>query len=269
MNKMSRDIELEKEIDAYIKGKLSEEEAQQLWEKLLQRPDYIELLKTELAVKSILQERSSKENSTSAKESSIIYSIQKSWKWMAAAAAVALLIVSINFFQFNTDSSIQSEVPSQFNLAENLASAEIFRNQKSKILPADSLLNQGFEAALSGNISKALVTYDKIISEYDDEPATMKAYLNKGIIQYNRGDFGESIKSFQAVIERKPKTEILEEKAYWYMGNAYINIEQLGKARKAIHKVYSMDGIYRKPSSRMLKKLDYQLDNVDPNNLEE
>ncbi|PAU94709.1 hypothetical protein CK503_04340 [Aliifodinibius salipaludis] len=266
---MSRDIELEQEIDAYVKGKLSEEEAQQLWKKLLQRPDYIDLLKTELAVKSILEKRSSSNNSTSAKESSIIYSIQSSWKWMAAAAAVALLVVSINFFQLDTNQSLQSEVPNQFNLVENLSSAEVFRSQKTETLPADSLLNHGFEAALSGNISKAIAAYDEIINKYDDEPAAIKAYLNKGIIQYNNGSFGKSIESFQAVIKRDTKREVLKEKAYWYMGNAYINIEQTDKAREAIHKVYTMDGIYRKPSFRLLKKLDYELGNVDFDNFEE
>ncbi|MDZ7659085.1 tetratricopeptide repeat protein [Fodinibius sp.] len=266
---MSRDIELEKQIDAYVKGKLSEEEAQELWEKLLQHPDYIELLKTELGVKSILEKRSSNNNSTSAEESSIIYSIQNSWKWMAAAAAVALLVVSINFFQLDTNKSLQSEVPGQFNLAENLSSAEVFRSQKTATLPADSLLNRGFEAALSGDISKAIAAYDKIINKYGDESAATKAYLNKGIIQYNSGKFGESIESFKAVIKRDTKRDVLEEKAYWYMGNAFINIEQLEKAREAIHKVYSMDGIYRKPSFRLLKKLDYKLGNVDFDNFEE
>jgi tetratricopeptide (TPR) repeat protein len=269
MNKMSRDIELEQEIDAYVKGKLSEEEAQRLWEKLLQHPGYIELLKTELGVKSILKKRSSSSNSTPDEENGIIYSIQRSWKWMATAAAVALLVVSINFFQLDTSASLQSEVPSQFNLAENLSSAEVFRSQKTETLPADSLLNRGFEAALSGDISKAIAVYDKIISKYGDEPAATKAYLNKGIIQYNSGGFGESIKSFKAVIDRDAKREVLKEKAYWYMGNAYINIEQLEKARKAIHKVYSMDGIYRQPSFRLLKKLDYKMGNVDFDNFEE
>jgi len=269
MNKMSRDIELEKKIDAYIKGKLSEEQAQELWEKLLQRPDYIELLKTELGVKSILEKRSSSDDSTSAEESSIIYSIQKSWKWMAAAAAVVLLVVSVNFFQLDTNKSLQSEVPGEFNLAENLSSAEVFRGQKTETLPADSLLNHGFEAALSGDISKAIAAYDQIISKYSDKSAATKAYLNKGIIQYNSGGFGESIESFKAVINRNTERDVLEEKAYWYMGNAYINIEQPEKAREAIQKVYSMDGIYRKPSFRLLKKLDYKLGNVDFDNIED
>lgn len=266
---MSRDIELEKKIDAYVKGKLSEEEAQKLWERLLQRPDYIELLKTELGIKSILDQRSSNNDSTSAKEAGVIYSIQTSWKWMAAAAAVALLVVSINFFQLDTSTSLENEVPKQFGLTDNLSSAEIFRNQKTETMPSDSLLNRGYKAAISGNVSEAIAEYNKIIEEYGDEPAATKAYLNKGIIQYNSGGYGESIESFQAVIDKQSDRDIINEKAYWYMGNAYINIEQLEKAREAIHKVYSMDGIYRKTSFRLLRKLDYRLGNVDYDNFEE
>ena len=270
MNKMARDLELEKQIDAYVKGKLSDEEAQKLWEKLLQRPDYIDLLKTELGVKAILNKRSSKNSSNSASESNnIIYSIEHSWKWIAAAAAVALLVVSLNIFQLDTNTSLQSEVPDQFNLADNLSSAEVLRTQKGDTAPSDSLLNNGFQEALSGNISKAIDTYNEIIADYNDKPAATKAFLNKGIIQYNSGSFGESISSFQSVIDRKPTRETIKEKAYWYMGNAYVNLEQLQKAREAIHTVYSMDGIYRKPSFRLLRKLDYKLGNVDYDNFEE
>lgn len=269
---MSRDLELEKQIDAYVKGKLSDEEAQKLWKKLLQRPDYIDLLKTELGVRSILEKRSSDDYSSSAsarENNTVIYSISNSWKWIAAAAAVTLLVVSLNIFQLDTSTSLQSEIPTQFNLADNLYSAEVLRNQKGVTSPSDSLLNNGFQAALSGNISKAINTYDEIIDKYEDKPAATKAYLNKGIIQYNSGSFGESISSFKAVIDRKSNRKTIKEKAYWYMGNAYVNLEQLEKAREAIHTVYSMDGIYRKPSSRLLQKLDYKLGNMDYDNFEE
>lgn len=50
---MQRDLELEKQIDAYLKGNLSEDEALKLWERLFKDPDYIQLMKTELALKSI------------------------------------------------------------------------------------------------------------------------------------------------------------------------------------------------------------------------
>jgi hypothetical protein len=53
------------------------------------------------------------------------------------------------------------------------------------------------------------------------------------------------------------------------MGNAYINLEKLKEARDAIHHTYTMDGIYRKPALRLLKKLDHKLGNVDFDNFEQ
>lgn len=266
MNNTSRDLELEKKIDAYIKGNLSEEEALQLWEQLLERPDYIELLETELGVKSILENRSSdsdSDNTTSAKQSNIIYSLHRSKKWLGAAAAVAVLVVAVNFFQINTNQKMGDLTLGEINVAENLTSAPILRTQKSDITPGDSLLNRGFQEAISGNITRALQLYNQIIENYAGESAAVQAHLNKGIIQYNAGQFGESIASFEAVLENVDDDPVVTEKAYWYLGNAFINIEKLSKARDAIHQVYSMDGIYRKPAFRLLRKLDYRLGNVD------
>ncbi|MDZ7682902.1 MAG: tetratricopeptide repeat protein [Fodinibius sp.] len=150
-----------------------------------------------------------------------------------------------------------------------MSSAQILRSQKRKIAPADSLLNRGFEAAISGDVEKALNYYNQIIEDYKDEPAAVKAYLNKGIIQYNSGSFEESISSFEAVLDNVSKKPIVREKAYWYMGNAFINIDELKKAREAIHTTYAIDGIYRKPAFRLLKKLDHELGNVDFDNFEQ
>ncbi|MDZ7682901.1 MAG: hypothetical protein U5J63_14595 [Fodinibius sp.] len=122
MNNMSRDLELEQKIDAYLKGKLTEEEAQQLWEKLLERPDYIELLETELGVKSILAKKSdsNEQDSTSAEERSIIYRLKTSKRWIAAAAAVAILVVAINFLQLNTSDTVGDLALKNISVTENL-----------------------------------------------------------------------------------------------------------------------------------------------------
>ncbi|NGP87064.1 tetratricopeptide repeat protein [Fodinibius halophilus] len=272
MNKISRDLELEQQIDAYIKGKLTEEQAEALWEKLLLHPQYIELLETELGVQSILDESAStdtSENSSEVNDETIIYSMQRSWKWIAAAASVAILVVAINFLQQDTNQSIQELALNNINISTNLSSAPVMRSQKATIAPADSLLNRGFQASLSGDVKKALQFYNKIITQYPNKSAAVKAYLNKGIIQYNAGEFKSSITAFKEVINNVKKNPVTEEKAYWYMGNAYINIEQLSKAREAIHTAYSMDGIYRQPAYRILRKLDHELGNVDFDDFEQ
>ncbi|MGD8428417.1 MAG: tetratricopeptide repeat protein [Balneolaceae bacterium] len=263
---MSRDLELEKRIDAYIKGKLTEEQSLQLWADLLERPDYIELLETELGLKSIFEKQSEETSgdTQTASESRVIYSLQRYWKWMASAAAVIILVVAVNILQVDTNQSLNELAVKKFNLIENLSSAKILRSQSTNLSPADSLLNLGFEAAIAGDIPGALATYEKIISEHGEEPAAVKAYLNKGLIQYNSGQFQESTLAFKHVLEQvNGDNPILKEKAYWYLGNAYLNMKQLQEARDAIHSVYMMDGIYRRSAFRLLKKLDYKLGNGD------
>src|SRR5699024_3706871 len=97
---MERDITLEKKIDAYIKGHLNEDEALQLWEELLEHPEYIELLNTELGLRSILYQKEEKVPEKEMKsQESLIHSLQNSWEWVGAAAAILILVFSINFFQ--------------------------------------------------------------------------------------------------------------------------------------------------------------------------
>lgn len=269
MHNISRDLELEKQIDAYIKGKLTEEESQELWEELLQRPDYLELLETELGVKSIIEKRSDSNESSELHEDSIIYTLGKSWKWMSAAAAVAVLVIAINFMQFETNQTNIELAINNIDISSNLASAPVLRSQKDGMTPADSLLNRGFEAAISGDVSKALQMYDEIIDSYPEKSAAVQAYLNKGIIQYNAGDFKNSISSFEQVLANVTDKPVAKEKAYWYMGNAYMNIEELDRAREVIHETYSMDGIYRESAYRILRKLDHKLGKTDFDDFEQ
>ena len=269
---MSRDLELEKQIDAYIKGNLNEEQAHKLWEQLLQRPDYIELLNTELGVKSIVEERKANQEKTgtsSAEEHTLIYTLKQSKKWIAAAAAVVVLVIAVNILQVDTQQTLEELALKDINIAENLSSAQILRSQKTDITPSDSLLNRGFEAAISGDMDQAITMYNKIIEEYGNKPAAVQAFLNKGIIQYNNGNYSESIASFEAVLKKVESKPVVREKAHWYMGNAYINLEKLKEARTEIKKTYAMDGIYRKSAFRMLKKLDDELGNVDSGNFEQ
>ena len=256
---MARNLELEKQIDAYIKGHLSDEEAQELWEELLLHPEYIDLLNTEIGVQSIVTGSDTQHPPVKDKRHSLIHTLQNSWKWVGAAAVVALLVVAINFFSADSTRSLQELSVNSINLSENLSSAPVLRSQDLQISPEDSLLNLGFKAAVDGNLSQAITLYSQVIHDYPDLPAAVQAHLNKGIIEFNKAQFDEAILSFKAVTQKAEEQSFTKEKGFWYLGNAYIHTDSLEKAHSAIFQAYSMDGIYRTSARDILKKLDEEL----------
>lgn len=255
----SRDLDLEKQIDAYVKGHLSVSEAEELWIELLKRPDYIELLETELCIKQIIEEQIAAEEESGRQAQpleSFRHTLNRSWKWLAAAASVAILIVAINFFQTEPNQSLQELTLGEINIVENLASPEVLRSQKTELPAVDSLLNLGFKAAISGNVDEAIGIYKEVIDKYNNAPNVAMAYLNLGIIEYNAERYEEASVAFTDAIQRVGDDRVLQEKAYWYLGNAFIKLDQPDKARVAIQDAYEMDGIYRNPASRLLERLD-------------
>lgn len=258
----SRDLGLEKQIDAYIKGHLSEQESEDLWKALLLRPEYIELLETELYIKRIIEEQDSAGHEGPKpvnKKSRSKRRFRSSWKWMAAAASVAILIISISYMQAEKEKSLQELLLGEINVVENLASPEVMRSQGEEVTGIDSLLNLGFKAAISGDVEKAMGFYNNVIENYENAPNVSMAHLNLGIIQYNRDSYEEASKAFELAIEKVGDDRIIKEKAYWYLGNSYVKMDRLKDGREAILSTYRMDGIYKNPAERLLKKLDEEL----------
>ncbi len=272
MSDYPRDPDIEQRIDAYIKGRLNQEEVEHLWVELLKKPHYIDLLETELGVKTIIEEKAkAEERSKSAHKDAVpVAFLTQNWKWVAAAAAVALLILSINLFRVDNSQTLQQMALSDINIAESLESPPVMRSEKTvSLTPADSLLNLGFKAALSGQVERALEFYNEVIERGEEDTATAQAYINIGIIRYNADNFDEAADAFRNALDKVDDHPGLQEKAQWYLGNAYIHMDRLEEAREAIYSAYAADGIYRKPAFRLLRKLDYELGNIDAETFEQ
>lgn len=263
----SRDLDLEKQIDAYIKGRLTEDQVKDLWIELFKRPKYIDLLETELSIKLIIEEQlEAEQNSSSLSEQTPDGkakepAFRRSWKWLATAASIIILIIAFNFFQMEQQQSVQQLTLGEINLVENLATPEVLRGQDTDVRSTglDSLLNLGFKAAISGDREKALQIYQKVVDTFAKDPKTAMAHLNIGIIKYNSAEYQKATDAFLKAIDLGAEDRILEEKAYWYLGNAYVNMDELDKAEQAIEKAYAYEGIYQKPASRLLEKLGEEL----------
>lgn len=250
---MSDYRDIQKKIDAYIKGTLSETEIDELWVEFAKQPDLLEQLELEVGVKTLLEQEIAKGESKKATINRL-----PSWTWHAAAAAVLLIVASIQILQVPSKSALDQFVVNKIG-ADQLESSDGVRAKDMQISAADSMLNLGFSEFVSGNDERALTLFNEVISEFDYEPYGSKAYLNKGIVYYNQAKYDSAIVAFEFALDRVEDSRMIEEKSFWYLGNALVNTDQLEKARTAILQAYSLEGVFRKPAFLLLQKLNYDL----------
>ncbi|MEX2602663.1 MAG: tetratricopeptide repeat protein [Gracilimonas sp.] len=252
----SRELEIRQKIDAYIKGKLNEDDIQELWNEFAQNPELLDILEIEVHVKELIENEV-----LNTRSESRIHKLP-TWTWHAAAAAVIVIVALVQFFRVETPTQLDQFVIQQISPAE-LETSDGVRAKELQITTADSLLNLGFEAVISGNEERALELFDEVIAKHDEEPYGSKAFLNKGIVLYNEADYESAILAFKESAQRVQDSRMISEKAFWYLGNALINIGQLEEAREAVLKAYQLDGMFRNPAFRLLKKLNNDLGNSD------
>ncbi len=255
----SREKEIRQQIDAYIKGLLSEEEIQALWNEFAKNPDLLDVLEVEVNVKELIEREAL--NSEPVKSSATIRKLP-SYTWHVAAAAVFVIIALVQILKIETPTQIDQFVVHQIG-PDQVETSDGVRAKDMRITTADSLLNLGFEAIVSGNEDRALELFDEVINRFDEEPYGSKAFLNKGIILYNESNYDEAISAFQEAAERVEESRMILEKAYWYLGNALVNIGELEEAQKAVFEAYQLDGMFRQPAFRLLKKLADDLGSSD------
>ena len=242
------------QIDAYIKGKLSEDEISELWVEFAKNPDLLVELEVEVGLKELLQNEMS---SHTVQKKARINNLQ-GWIWTAAAAAVLLMVSFVQLFQKPSLTSLDELVLTHIQ-PDQLETADGIRAKEMAIYDADSILNLGFNAVVNGRVEQALMLYTQVIEEYDFEPYGSKAHLNIGIIQYNQGEYDLAIVSLKAALDRVEDSRMIEEKAYWFLGNALVNTGELHQARVAVFEAYRLDGLFRTPAFLLLQKLNYDL----------
>ncbi len=250
--------DIRRKIDSYIKGTLSEDEISGLWTEFAKTPALLDELELEVGVKRLIEEGAlgTHKNTTA----NILQ--LPTWTWHAAAAAVLVLVAFIQIFRVDSRTELDQFLTSTI-APDQIETGDGVRAKDMVVVTADSLLNLGFSALVSGNTRQALSLYNEVIENYDIEPYGSKAFTNKGILLYNEGDYAASITAFDDALMRVQDSRMIEEKAYWYKGNALVNLGELKEARLAVLYAYSLDGVFRKPAFLLLQKLNYDLGYVD------
>ncbi len=237
-----------------------------MWVEFAKNPDLLDELEIEVGVRKLLEERS--DSLKPGDRAADIHALPK-WTWHAVAASVLVLVAFLQVFNDPPKTEL-SEFLVDHIPADQIETSDGIRAKEMIITPADSLLNLGFNASLTGNTDQAIELFDDVIENFDTEPYGSKAYLNKGIIYYNKGDYDQSIEAFNAAIERVEDSNLMiAEKAWWYLANALVNVGQSREALTATHKTYAYNGIFRDAAFLLYQKLNYDLGYSDYDNFEE
>lgn len=226
--------ELERQIDLYVNGKLTPEQTDELWAELIQDEYYLDYMKSVANLKGVIDK---KRNVSSKPRTLNIGSYVK----YAAAAAVIIAVGLFGFSNLYTDSLSNIEPISEIPL-DNYREADGTLNGNE----SEKTIREAVALANSGEIEKAITLLVKELENAEEPGYKAKVALSLGSIQYNAGAYERSIENFQMAIAQ-PEIDILVlEEAYWFLGNAYFQTDQITEARTAFEKAYELNGAYRR-----------------------
>lgn len=233
-------------IDAYLKGSLSEAEIQELWQDFAAHPHLLEELESELHVKEAV------ERSVKVRETGKLSSQRVSYRWIAAAAAVVLLVALLQFFKMESKTSIHDLLVQEINLAAIEASNGL-RTTDTSLQAINAMLDQAFEQALLKNDQAAIDVYENIMT-LGDPVYLKKAALNKGILLYNEGNYSGAITAFEQARLQNNRDARVHEKTLWFLGNALMQNHQEEEGMARILETYNLNGVYRSAAFLLLKQ---------------
>jgi len=224
--------DIEHKIDLYVNGQLSEEETEELWVELIQDQYYLDYLKSVANTKAVIEARY--------------------WSYSAAAVIVLLVtVLSVFNFQGSTDATEVQPVSS--------IELDYYRSSDGSVTAADDeqIIREAIALANTGKFDEAIGMLKTELDEATDPKWVAELNLNLGSLHYNEGNYQSSIDHFQSVIDNKDSIDILVlEKAYWYIGNAHFQLDELEIAREYISNAYELNGAYRRVAKSYLDALD-------------
>lgn len=242
MNESFDNKGIEEKIDRYINGQLSPEEIDNLWAELVRDEDRLDYLKSVANLKSVIERR--RRNKKKAR-------IWRMWSYAAAAVLVLALgvMLVLNTSTFTGTDSVQ---PVESIELDYYRSAEGETGRTEDV----TVISRAITLANTGEFEQAVSLLEKELEGEIPPSWESEVSLTLGSLFYNESLYREAIPHYEVVIENSDELDVLTlEKAYWYLGNTYFQLEEMEKARENIRKAYELNGAYRRVAQSYLKAL--------------
>ena len=236
--------DLERKIDLYINGQLTETEIDELWAELIEDDYYLDYTKSFASLKSLI------ENERGQTGSSQIRSFRKVIGYASAAAVILFIgIFGVLNFSANNQNAIS---------ALDTIPLDSYRNAEgtTNVEESDAKIREAIVLANSGDIASAIDLLNTELDATEDSKRIAKIGLSLGAIQYNSGDYFSSVGSFELVVSQSGLQVLTLEQGYFYLGNAYFQLDDLPKAKDAFEKTFSLNGQYQRVANNYIQVID-------------
>jgi tetratricopeptide (TPR) repeat protein len=233
--------ELEKKIDQYVGGNLNEEEIDELWSEVIFDDYYYDYMKTVASLKG-LADGEKKSNVHFLSRSSTL-------QWVAAAAVV---IIASGLILFNVYDEQQYNVqPINSIELDYYRSAEGFTESTD----VSEIIMSVISEANRGNIAAAISIVENSINDISSQEGKAELLATAGSIYYNEGMYLEATEYFERSLDYEIENVIIQEQNYWYLGNAYFQLNRIEEARSTLEKAYQLNGAYSRVAERYIQAL--------------
>ncbi len=266
-----RDIRAEELIRNYLSGKLTGQEQDELWALMVEHPDYFEHLKLNQGLQKLsaagelenIRSESGDEESTD-DESNIRQLFSNNYTaWVIAAAAVLALVIGLNVLRVSSPDSARDMFalsPDDSPLIGSIdllyyESIEAYRDELSED-PFVRQFDESLLAAFSGEYDEALRIYTDLIRTYPEHERIHMAYLNSGIIHYNREEFEQASGYFENALGYAAEDADFQEKTNWFLANSKLRLGELEEALENLYVVVQYEGTFMQEAHQLIRTIE-------------
>lgn len=240
-NNLNKD--LERQIDLYLNGRLSEEQIDDLWAELIQDGYYLDYMKSAANLKAIIIESREAAKPTVAKQ-------LRKYASYVTAAAVVIIVGVLGVMNYSSTNSTAISPIAEIGLDIVRSDVGVSANITNETI------KKAIQLAADGNTLEAKELLSKELSNEQDPTLIAEFSMTLGSIQYNLGEYKEAVSSFKTVISQENISENILEKGYWLLANTYFQLDQLEEAKIAFQNTYDLDRGYSRIAKSYINALN-------------
>lgn len=239
-------IEIDKKIEDYLKGRLSASQIDGLWADILANPEYLGHLKTEAQLKAYFSKKMTEQDPGREDQfrKSIIVSI----------AAVLVVAVGILWTLFQDTGTLPPQPVNAINVFD-METPVVTRSDNETLAESALILLDGYDLVLDGDEAEAVFRFRDVIKNYPESESAMFAMLNLGVIAYNNHDYEQAQQMFESATARAGTDDMILQKVLWFLANAALQTGDMEKAADASLKASRLNGYYTAQATELSEHL--------------